>query len=219
MKISASWSRSAFAVIAAIILCSTPPASADSYTVFDLGNANDHGIYGIDTAGDTVIWGTTGCGASAFHCYVTYVDGVAVSDGAIAPALAYDNGTACGSTPAGFSSPNAVCNGGWIGLGSLFSPNGVRNGAYTGSGSDLSFLGFGSVDQAFLNSVGDFAWTDGLDEKIYVAVRNSSSLFESGNPSVDQVVALATTPEPGNLVLVATGLIGFTAALCRKTNR
>ena len=58
---------------------STQPALADSYTIFDLGSDNGHGIYGIDTAGDVVVWGGTGCGVSASTCYTTYTNGVATS--------------------------------------------------------------------------------------------------------------------------------------------
>jgi hypothetical protein len=219
MKLLAQWLSSAIVVIVAISLCSTRPAFADSYTIFDLGSDNARSIYGIDTAGDVVIWSTNGCGGSAFYCYATYVNGVATSDGSIAPVLAYDNGTACGSTPAGFHATREVCNNGWIGLGSLFSPNGNPNGAYLGSGSDLDFLGFGSVDRAFLNSAGDFAWVDGLDDEMYVAILNNTPLFVTNDLFVQQEVVAATTPEPGTLLLMGTGLIFFTAAIRRKANR
>jgi hypothetical protein len=219
MKLLAQWLSSAIVVILAISLCSTRPAFADSYAIFDLGDANNHGIYGIDTAGDVVIWGTSGCGVSASYCYVTYVNGVGTSDGSTAPVLAYDNGTACGSTPAGFNATKEVCNSGWTGLGSLFSPNGNPNGVYLGSGSDLNFLASGSVDQAFLNSAGDFAWTDGQDEEMYVAILNNTPLFVTTDLFVQQEVVAATTPEPGSLLLMATGLIFFTAAIRRKATR
>ena len=69
----------------------TRPVLADSYSVVNLGNDNGHSIYGIDTAGDVVVWGTSGCGVTSPTCYVTYINGVATSDSATAPVLAYDN--------------------------------------------------------------------------------------------------------------------------------
>ena len=137
MKISAQWLSSAIVTVVIILFSSTRPALADTYTIFDLGDDNGHGIYGIDTAGDVVIWGSSGCGISSPICYVTYVDGVATDDSSTAPVLAYDDGTSCGSTPAGFNASKTVCNDGWIGLGSVYSPNGDPNGVYLGSGSEL----------------------------------------------------------------------------------
>jgi hypothetical protein len=219
MNISTRWLGTAVVAILLVLLGSGRAARADSYSIFNLGDANGQGIYGIDTAGDVVVWGMSGCGVSATYCYSTYVDGVATNDGSVAPLLLYDNGTACGSTPAGMNASKEVCNGQWVGLGSLYNPNGDLNGVYVGSGSDLEFLGSGSVDQAFLNSVGDFAWTDGQNDEMYVAIRNSPPSFDAVDLSVPQNSTPAETPEPGSLLLMATGFVGITAVIRRKANR
>ena len=193
----------------------TRPVLADSYSVVNLGNDNGHSIYGIDTAGDVVVWGTSGCGIASPTCYVTYSNGVATSNSAIAPVLAYDNGTACGSTPEGFNASKETCNGGWIGLGSLYSPNGDPNGVYFGSGSNLDFILSGSADQVFVNSVGDFAWTDGRDEEMYELIQTSSPNITELDASAEP----ATTPEPRTLLLVGTGLLLATGMIRRKARR
>jgi hypothetical protein len=218
MKLLAQWLGSATVAVVVMLSSVTRPALADSYSIVDLGDANGHGIYGIDTAGDVVIWGTSGCGPSAFYCYVTYVNGAATSDGSIAPILAYDNGTPCGSTPAGFHASKEMCNGGWTGMGSVYNPNGDPNGVYFGSGSELDFIHSGSADQVFLNSTGDFAWTDGTDEEMYELIETSGPVLTDVpvQPYLDPV----TTPEPRSLLLVATGLIWVAVMLRRsKANR
>lgn len=219
MRISGQWLSGVVVVVMAILLGSTQPMLADSYTIFDLGNDNGHGIYGIDTAGDVVVWGGNGCGLSASTCYVTYTDGIATSDSSSAPDLVYDDGTSCGSTPAGFNASKKICNNGWIGLGTLYNPNGEPNGVYVGSGSALQFLHGGSADQVFLNSLGDFAWTDGQSEEIFVAMLSSSSPLKAAGLSFEEnFVAADPTPEPGSLFLVGTGLLLFVAAVRRKVN-
>jgi PEP-CTERM motif len=215
MKLLAQWLSRAIAAAVVILFCFVRPALADSYTIFNLGNDNGRGIYGIDATGDVVTWGNTGCGTSAV-CYTTYVDGVATSDASTAPSFAYDNGTACSSSPAGFNAPKSVCNNGWIGLESVYSPNGDANGVYLGSESDPDFLSGGSADHVYLNAVGDFAWVNGMDDQMYVAILNSApalGLF------VQPEVATATTPEPGTLLLVATGLVGITLGVRRGVSR
>ena len=206
------------AILAAIVILFgvTRPVLADSYSIVDLGDANGHGIYGIDTAGDVVVWGTSGCGPVASYCYVTYVNGVATNDGAIAPILAYDNGAPCGSTPAGFNASKETCNGGWIGLGSLYNPNGDPNGVYFGSGSELDFIHGGSADQVFLNSVGDFAWTDGRDDEMFELIQTSSPVLTDSEALVVQDPVPSPIPEPRTLLLVGIGLIWIAVMLRRS---
>jgi hypothetical protein len=219
MKRFAQWLCSAVVAVVFMSSCLTRPVLADSYTIVDLGNANGHGIYGIDTAGDVVVWGTSGCGASGSYCYVTYSNGVAINDGLVAPTLAYDNGTAC-SAPAGFNASKTACNGEWVGLGSFYNPNGDPNGVYFGSGSDLDFIHSGSADQIFLNSMGDFAWTDGRDEEIYELIQITGPVLNdsdiSGRAASVEDFDPVTTPEPKSLLLVATGLIWIAVMLKRS---
>ena len=220
MKRFAQWLGGAIVTFAVMMSCLTRPVFADSYTIVDLGTANGHGIYGIDAAGDVVIWGTTGCGPAASSCYFTYSNGVATNDGSIAPPLAYDNGTSCGSTPQGFHAANNACNGDWMGLDSVFSSNGDQNGVYFGSGSGLDFIHGGSADQIFLNSIGDFAWTDGQNEEMYELIQNAGPVLSEFDASPKEDFDPVTTPEPRSLLLVATGLIWIAVMLRRsKANR
>jgi PEP-CTERM motif-containing protein len=201
MKLIARWFSASVALLAVAAFCCPKTALADSYTILDLGDANGRGLYGMDTAGAVVIFGN-GCGSMG-PCYTTFINGVADGHSMTAPDMVYDDGTPCSSTPAGFNAAKKVCNSGYIGLGTVYNPNGSANGAYVGFGDDFQFLHAGSADQVFLNSVGDFAWTDGGGEEIYEAIDTTVS----------------TVPEPGSLVLIGTGLLMFTAAIRRRALR
>jgi hypothetical protein len=200
MKISSISFFGAIASLALVLLILATPAHADTYTIYNLGNANYNSIYGIDTSGQVVIYDSAFCQSPGGVCYTTYDHGtaVAVTDVNVAPTLDYDNGTPCSSLPSGYNIFKSACNNGHIGFGSAFNSNGDPNGVYTGLDSSITFLQNGSADQLDLNSSGDFAWVSGAQEYIYEAVDTTS------------------TPEPSTLLLMATGIFIFSFTLRRK---
>jgi hypothetical protein len=197
MKISSITLRAAMLAIVVVLFTIPVAGHADTYTIYNLGNANSTGLYGITTSGEVVTRGS-GCGISGLSCYTDYIDGVVVGTSTTAPVFAYDDGTSCpvpsGFNFAGSSGTTPVCNNGFIGFGSRFNPNGDPAGIYTGPTSDLTRVqAFGTTDQLELNRFGDFAWTDGLDEFIFEAIDNTT----------------AVTPEPGSILLVGSGMLSL----------
>lgn len=90
------------ALLSAALLVPLSAAHADIYKIYDLGEANPFGIYGIDDMGTVVTRGasaaTCGTNMSFVECYYTWEGGVNTAQSTVAPALAYDNGTACAIT-------------------------------------------------------------------------------------------------------------------------
>jgi hypothetical protein len=204
MKISNLSLSAAIFAIAAILFTFPVPAHADTYTVYNLSDANATTLYGITTSGEVVTY-NSGCGLPNFPCYTDYVNGAKVGTSTTAPAFAYDDGTKC-SIPSGFafhgsSSASPVCNNGFIGFGTLSNPNGDPSGIYTGPTSDLSLVqAFGSTDELAINRSGDFAWVDGRDEFIYEAVDNTTAI----------------TPEPSSILLVGSGVLSLIEVARRR---
>ncbi len=175
-------------------------AFADTYQIFALEPTNHGTLYGIDKAGTTVIHQYD----YACHpylvtsCYDVFVDGLFSY-----AALNYDGGTSC-ATPAGFNAlARTVCNNGLVVFGARYNANGDPDGLYSGPYSDPQFSGFDPIPNAdflYLNSTGDFAFTDGSVEEIYVA-------FD---------LTTRQTPEPTSFVLLGTGILGL-VGVARRT--
>ena len=189
MTLSKLWVRVAISTFVAIF-----PASgfADTYQILNLGVANSNSVYGIDVLGDVVIRGETGCG-DLFYCYKTYEGGVESAVSATAPTIDYDNGSSCKPVT---GSGKGACNDGYEAFG-----KGLQ--VFAGLDGQAAYLVAGSVDAVVINSVGDFAWTDGRDEYNFEAVDLSSS----------------PVPEPNSLSLLLTGALGGVAMLRRRLTR
>lgn len=212
MKILTQWLTGAITAVVVILLSSPAAAHADNYQIFSLGSASGSSLYGIDAAGSVVLYNSQ-CAVTSISCFETYVNGAGVSGSSSAPSLGWDDGTSCGI--AGYITSRTACNGGWTAFGNPYLDNGLAGGLYTLTGSDLDFIHSGSVDKLFINSAGDIAWTDGMSGQIFEAVDMSAPVFEA---SFNKESVPVTTPEPGSLLLLATGFAGMTFALRRKVN-
>jgi len=162
---------------------------ADTYQIFDLGNT--HAFYGIDTAGDVVVFdATASCNIQDDGCYERFHLGGVISFTLNPPLLDYDNGAPCTpALPPGTVISHGVCNVGLYAYGEI-SP---QLGLFVGS----DFLHGGPVTALLMNSKGDIAWSDGSDS------------FEAYNLT-------AHAPEPNTLVLFATGVLGAAMAFRRR---
>jgi hypothetical protein len=192
------------AVIAIAALRSTLPdfAFADTFQIFNLGDANDHNIVGVDTSGAAVISSPTGPLSSLL--YQTYVDGVVINSSATIPNLIYDNGTPCTPTvsaPITWSSGlgQTRCNNGhevYFGTFPVPPPGAFGESIFTGPNLTDRLPG-GSLDSVVMNASGDFVWVDGIDETIFEAIDT-------------------TVPEPGAILLLGTGTLAVAVVMRRR---
>jgi hypothetical protein len=187
MSTAKSWFTVSSIAIAVAMFLTASTARADTYQIYDLGDANDRTPTGIDASGAVVI-------ADGLHfTYTIFVDGGEISESSTPPPLfAYDNGTPCspalssGMTVIG----KAACNGGYEVFGGQYLD--AARGIYTGP-DPADFLQAGTVDVLLLNSSGDFVWADGRDEENFEAIDLTSS----------------QVPEPSSIFLLSTGLFAI----------
>jgi hypothetical protein len=209
MKPSRLLLSAAAIAIAALPFTLPTSALADTFQIFNLGDANNHNIFGIDTAGAVVIQSPTG--PNFAFLYQTYLDGVLINSSTSIPSLSYDNGTPCTPTVSPGITWNAGlgatrCNNGhevYFGTFPTPPPNPETRGIFAGPNltdrlTDPSVIS-STLDQVVMNASGDFAWVDGLHETIFEAV--------------DQSV-----PEPGSLLLLATGSLTLIGTARRRLN-
>jgi hypothetical protein len=169
-------------IIAAVISLLPAAAGADTYHIFDLGTAGFRTIYGIDTAGDVVIFDRASeCDIHENPCYFHFHLGTVISFGTVPPALNYDNGTPCTpALPPGTVISHGVCNGALDAYGEVSPQLGLfANGNFV-TGGPVTFL--------VMNGSGDIAWSDGSD---------NSEAYD----------LTAHVPEPNTLMLLATGVL------------
>ena len=210
MKTSKLCLSAAVLAIAALQSTLPTPALADTFQFFNLGDANDHNIVGIDTSGAVVISSPTGPHFDLL--YQTYVGGIIINSSATIPNLIYDNGTPCTPT---VSAPitwtpglgQTRCNNGhevYFGTFPVPPPNPFGEGIFTGPNltdrlTDPAdpMIAASSLDPVVMNASGDFAWVDGLDETIFEAIDT-------------------TVPEPGSIFLLGTGALAAAEAMRRR---
>jgi hypothetical protein len=197
--------------LAAMTLASTTNAIADTYEIVDLGSSNGNQVVGIDSQGAVVISKTS---LNEFLTEDVVGGQLQITISSTRPTLSYDNGGSC-SSPSGFDSTGeTVCDNGYVGFASRDNANGDQGGIYLGSASDPTLLSVqGSVDGGFMNSSGDFAWTDGALEENFEAIDLTT---DAPAPKSLFLLHASPVPEPGSLALLSTGILAGAEVVRRR---
>lgn len=186
------WNCLGFLLVLGAGVFGARPALADTYSVYTVSLANgniDQAVFGDGTA---MVYGSS-CGAGGDRCYKTYDHGQLATVSSTQPATAWDNGSACTFSVAGYQ-VSGRCNGNYEAFAfSMSNPLAkvMAPGLYAGALDDLGLV-YGSPYQdlaaVFLNSHGDLAFADTGLEELYQAYNTTPA------------------PEPGSMVLLVTGL-------------
>jgi hypothetical protein len=203
------------AAVIAIAACQAiipTAASADTYTFYDLGTANNgRDIAGITSSGTVLITHSgSPCGNTPDVCYQTYTNGLLVSASTTNPGLIFDNGSPCTPTVSPaigvLNVAYAKCNGAREVFGTgVFAPSPYQNSIFDGS-DPSDFVAKHMVDTPFdLNASGDFVFIAD-----FTLFPNDGEIFEA----VD--LTTRATPEPGSIVLLGTGVLAAAGAMRRR---
>lgn len=203
-------------VLGALVQFISPSVSrANIYDAYFLSSANANRVVGIDATGDVFLYlayysylpstymGPCGLVANAPECYSVF--NLETQMDSATPTLsgyAMDDGSRCSPTIPGFDIRSAQCSSnGEYAIFSAWINNDTISGVWIGSLLTHTFTQVPAytMDGAFINNIGDAVFTDGTSERIIAMAHN--------------------TPEPGSLILLATGALSMIGVLRRRISQ